>query len=349
MDPLSDMISLLHPQDCVAAGLDAGGDWSIRFDRHEGLKCNAVLKGSCWLAVEGVAEPLRLEAGDCVILPQGRPFLLSARRARLGEAAETIYAQVPHGSTAVYGGGGDFFMTGSRFLLCGPAAKILLATLPPVLRVRPGPQQDAVRWSLDRIAEELRIPRPGGALSIAHLSHFVLVQVIRCHLEEAPPKAGGWLAAIADRHILQATVAMHSDLTRPWTVEELAARAGLSRTSFAVRFRQISGLTPIGYLTQFRMLLAANRLRRTEQSVAQIAGEVGYASESAFAVAFKRVTGCSPRRYALSGGTSAPHAEQPGPSYRPATTSMTASDSSITAALRVSKSTSASDRNTAMK
>lgn len=306
MDPLSDMISLLRPQDCVAAGLDAGGDWSIQFGRHEGLKCNAVLKGSCWIAVEGVADPLQLEAGDCVILPQGRPFLLSARKARFGEDAAAIYAQVPHGSTAVYGGGGDFFMTGSRFLLCGPAAALLLDTLPPIVRVRPGPQQEAVKWSLDRIAEELRVPRPGGALSIAHLSHFVLVQVIRCHLEDAPAATAGWLAAIADRHILQAVVAMHGDLARPWTVQELAEHAGLSRTAFAVRFRRISGLTPFGYLTQFRMLQAADRLRRTEHSVARIAEEVGYASESAFSVAFKRVTGFSPRGYAPSGRTAAP-------------------------------------------
>ncbi len=298
MDPLSDIVSLLRPHDCVAAGLDAGGDWSIRFDRHAGLKCNAVLKGDCWLSVEGVAGPMRLQAGDCVILPKGLPFLLSARIAPFGEDAEAIYAPVRHGGTAVYGGGGDFFMAGSRFLLSGPAAGMLLRTLPPVVVVRPGPQQEAVQWSLNRIAEELRDPRPGGALSIAHLSHFVLVQVMRCYLEDAPPETGGWLAAIADRHISRAVAAIHDDPARPWTVQDLASRAGLSRTSFAVRFRRIAGLTPMGYLTQWRMLFAAERLRRTEASVARIAAEVGYASESAFAVAFKRVTGHPPRRYA---------------------------------------------------
>ena len=298
MDPLSDLVSLLRPQDCVAAGLDAGGDWSIRFEAHAGLKCNAVLKGACWLRVEGVMKPLRLRAGDCVILPHGLPFLLSARAARFGEEAEAIYAPVSHGGTAVLGGGGDFFITGSRFLLSGPAAAMLLRTLPPVVVVRPGPEQEAVGWSLGRIAEELRDPRPGGELVIAHLSHLVLLQVLRCHLAAAPPEIGGWLAAIADRHIRHAVAAMHDDPARPWTVQELGARAGLSRTAFAVQFRRVAGLAPMGYLTQLRMLLAAERLRRTRAPVARIAAGVGYTSESAFAVAFKRATGHPPRRYA---------------------------------------------------
>lgn len=296
MDPLSDIIGLLRPHDCVAAGFDAGGDWSIRFERHAGLKCNAVLKGRCWLAVDG-EEPAQLEAGDCAILPHGRPFLLSARPARVGEDAQSIYAPVRHGGTAVHGGGGAFFMAGSRFLLSGSVADILLSPLPPLMVVRPGPEQAALRWSLGRIAQELREARPGGALSIAHLSHFVLVQVMRCHLAASPRQAPGWWAAIADPPISRAVAAIHEEPARPWTVGELASLTGLSRTSFAVRFRRITGLTPIGYLTQWRMLVAAERLRRTQGPIARIAAEVGYASESAFGVAFKRATGRPPRRY----------------------------------------------------
>ena len=297
MDPLSDIVSLLEPHDCVAAGLDAGGDWSIRFERHAGLKCNAVLKGSCRLVVDG-AEPVSLAAGDCAILPHGRPFVLSARPARSGEDARTVYAPVPHGGTAVHGGGGDFFMTGSRFLLSGTAADLLLAALPPVLVVRGGPERATLRWALERIADELREPGPGGALCIEHLSHLVLVQVMRRHLATSPGQEPGWLAAVADPRLSKAIAAVHADPARPWTVAELAARAGSSRTSFAVRFRRVAGQTPMAYLTRWRMLVAADRLRRTGASVARVAGDVGYASESAFAVAFKRATGRPPRRYA---------------------------------------------------
>ena len=303
MDPLSDIVSLLRPHDCVAAGLDAGGDWAIRFERHAGMKCNAVLKGACWLRVEGMGEAVRLDTGDCAILPHGAPFVLSANRGRAGDGAAAIYAPVPHGGTAVHGGGGDFFMTGSRFLLSGPAGTVLLGQLPAVIHVRPGPSGDAVGWALSRIADELQGERPGGALAIAHLAHLVFLQVLRRHLEEAPPATSGWLAALGDPHLSKAVAAMHADPARPWTVQALASRAGLSRTAFAVRFRRVAGEAPIGYLTRLRMLRAAARLGRPGMSTARIAEEAGYASESAFAVAFKRVTGQPPRRYAreLSG------------------------------------------------
>ena len=312
MDPLSDIVALLRPHDCVAAGLDAGGDWSIRFERHAGLKCNAVLKGACWLAVEGDAAPIRLEAGDCVVLPHGRSFLLSARRTRTGEDARTVYAPVAHGGTTVHGGGGDFFMTGSRFLVSGPAAKRLLGALPAAVVVRPGAGREAVRWALGRIAEELREPRPGGALSIAHLSHVVLLEVLRCHLEDASPVPDGWLAALADPRVSRAVAAIHDDPARPWTVAQLASRAGLSRTAFAVRFRRVAGRTPMGYLTEWRMLVAAERLRGTEASVARVAEAVGYGSEGAFAVAFKRAMGEPPRRYARTAARAAPPARRAG-------------------------------------
>lgn len=155
MDPLPDIVSLLRLHYCLVTGLDAGGDWALRFERHEGFRCNAVLEGACRLSVEGVAEPSRLEAGDCVILPQGRPFRISTWRASSRRNADEVYSPVPHGGTAVHGGG-DFCMTGSRFLVSGPPADVLLGALTPMVRVRAGPHRDAVRWSLERVAASLR-------------------------------------------------------------------------------------------------------------------------------------------------------------------------------------------------
>ncbi|MFQ6547679.1 AraC family transcriptional regulator [Aestuariibius sp. 2305UL40-4] len=296
MDPLSNIIALLRPHDCVAAGFDAAGDWSIQFAAHAGMKCNALLKGMCWIAVEDEA-PIQLAAGDCAILPRGRPFLLSSRPMRSGQDAQILYAPVRHGGTAIYGGGGDFYMTGARFLLSGPPADTLLGSLPSLIIVRPGPEQETVRWTLDQLANELRNPRPGSALSITHLSHVLLLQVMRSHLASGAAAGVGWLAALSDPRIAPAVAAMHDCPSRSWTVQELATIAAQSRTSFAVRFRKVTGQTPIEYLTEWRMLMAADRLSRTQVSVANAAAEVGYASESAFGVAFKRVMGQAPRAF----------------------------------------------------
>jgi hypothetical protein len=73
MDPLSDLLALLKPRSYLTAGLDAGGDWAVRFENQPGaIKCHAIIEGGCWLAVDG-ESPVRLAAEDCVILPSGRP------------------------------------------------------------------------------------------------------------------------------------------------------------------------------------------------------------------------------------------------------------------------------------
>ncbi|WP_375554045.1 AraC family transcriptional regulator [Roseovarius mucosus] len=297
MDTLSGIVALLQPHDCVAAGFDAAGDWSIQFERHVGLKCNSVIKGGCWITVDG-GKPVWLDAGDCVILPHGLPFIMSARSVSHGTDANEIYAPVAHGGTASYGGGGEFFMAGSRFLLSGPAVEMLIPSLPPILVVKGGERGEVLAWALNRIARELRAPEPGSALTIAHLSHLILVQALRVFLAQDHSGVTGWLAALSDLNISRAVAAIHAEPSRSWTVAGLAAEAGLSRTIFAERFRQITGRTPLGYLTQWRMLLAMDRLLASDAALARIASDVGYSSESAFAAAFKRQTGHSPRRYA---------------------------------------------------
>ncbi len=302
VDPLSDVLALLRPHHCVAAGLDAGGDWAIRYAPHAGLKCIGIDKGGCWLNLESLRERVWLAEGDCVILPRGKAFVLSARGALLGDAAETVHSAPVHGDTAQLGGGGDFFMTGARFLLSGQAAEMLMATLPDVIVIRAASDDHAtsgetVRWAITRIAAELRQRRPGCASSIEHLSHVLLTELMRLHIEEGQENQIGWTAALADPFLRRALAAMHQDLSGPWTVASLAERAGLSRTAFAVRFTRLVGQTPMGYMTLWRMLWAAKRLDRDGSTVAEAAAEVGYASESAFTAAFKRTLGKTPRRF----------------------------------------------------
>jgi AraC-like DNA-binding protein len=145
---------------------------------------------------------------------------------------------------------------------------------------------------------ELREQSPGAALMAEHLAHMMLLQALRLHLARSSEHPVGWFAALSDPQLTAAIAAMHGDPARRWTLDAVAAVAGMSRSVFSARFREKVGETAISYLTRWRMVLAGDRLARTGESLAQTARALGYESESAFNTAFKRVMGVSPRRYA---------------------------------------------------
>jgi AraC-like DNA-binding protein len=146
--------------------------------------------------------------------------------------------------------------------------------------------------------EELSVPRPGGSLIVQQLAHMMLVQALRLHLAEGAHGGASWLAALTDPQLHGAIAAMHDEPGYPWTLAKLARRAGMSRTVFALRFKEVVGETATEYLTRWRMLLAAERLSAGDERVATIASTLGYESESSFGKAFRRVLGQPPRRFA---------------------------------------------------
>jgi len=157
-----------------------------------------------------------------------------------------------------------------------------------------------MRWSLERMREELRNPQPGGSLIAEQLAYMMLIQALRLHLTDAASSGRGWLSALSDKHMSIAIASMHNDPGYPWTLQLLAQRVGMSRSVFALRFRETVGATPMEYLTRWRMLLAADRLKNSSEGLSAIAEALGYESESAFGKAFRRVMGCSPRQYTRS-------------------------------------------------
>ncbi|MER9876862.1 AraC family transcriptional regulator [Mesorhizobium sp. M0195] len=298
MDPLSDVLSLLKPRNYMSAGFDAGGEWSIQFpDQRQSIKTGAVVSGRCWLSVEGVADAVRLETGDCFLLPSGRPFRLASDMSLSPVEAIKIFPPARAGGVVTHNGGGDFFLVSSRFALGGNHAGILLRMLPAIVHIRKESDKSALRWSVERMMQELREPQPGGFLVIQHLAHMMLVQALRLHLSEGLKGGVGWLFALSDKQMGAAISAMHENPAHGWTLQELAERAGMSRSTFALRFKETVGASPMDYLTRWRMLLAGDRLTNSSDPVAVIALSLGYESESAFSTAFKRVMNCSPRQY----------------------------------------------------
>jgi AraC-like DNA-binding protein len=301
MDPLSEILSMLKPRSYITAGFDAGGDWSLRLDDLAGrIKCYAVMSGRCWLALEGGGEPVALAAGDCFVLPSGRDVRIASDLDLEPTLASDALAPDRDGETVTYNGGGDVLLVGSRFEVNGRHADALLRTLPPIIHLKGAREQATLRWSIELMMQELREARPGASLVAQHLAHMMLVQALRLHLSRQAGAGTGWFAALGDPQLGMALTAIHADPAHDWKLDELAARAGMSRTVFARRFRERVGETPVAYVTRWRMMLAAERLTTSRDPLARIARSAGYDSESAFNTAFRRVMGDSPRRYARS-------------------------------------------------
>ncbi|MDQ0996169.1 AraC-like DNA-binding protein [Phyllobacterium ifriqiyense] len=298
MDPLSDVLSLLKPHAYVSSGFDAGGEWAVQFgDQHKLIKCYAVISGSCWLTVEGVHDAVRLEAGNCFVLPTGRPFRLGSSIDGPAVGAGEIFPAARRGGVVTLNGGGGLFLIGSRFGVKGNHADMLLGLLPAIVHIHEQPGQAALRWSVEQMMKELRDEQPGNALVAQHLAHLMLVQALRVHLDTSGGDRFGWFFSLADRHLGAAIKAIHAGPAYQWTLQELGEIAGMSRSTFALRFKERVGEPPMQYVARWRMLLACDRLENTSDPVSAIAASLGYESESAFSTAFKRVMGCSPRQY----------------------------------------------------
>ena len=151
MDPLSDVLSLLRPRSFMSGGVDHGGAWAIKFGRYEGIKFQAVISGGCWLVVEGVDEPVRIEAGDCYLLPHGRPFHLASDLSLEPVDAYTVLGLPLNGQVRRINGGGDCLSLGGRFVFEGRHAELLLASLPPIVHLRKETDKAAMRWSVERL------------------------------------------------------------------------------------------------------------------------------------------------------------------------------------------------------
>lgn len=300
MDPLSDVLFLLKPRSYLTARFNAGGNWAIQFDDQVGrIKCYAVVSGACLLSVKGVGKAVRVEAGDCFVLPTGRSFRLGSDLDIEPMVATEVFEHTPPGGSVVHNGGGGVFLIGNRFEVDGRLAEGLLGTLPPIVHLRATSDQAALCWSIERMMEEVREKRPGASLVAHHLAHLMLVQALRSYLSERPDRGVGWFFALGDPRLNAAISAMHDNPAHRWTLDALAGRAGMSRSVFAQQFREKVGETAIMYLTRWRMMVASEYLTTTESPLAQIALSLGYENENAFNTAFKRVMGCSPRRYAL--------------------------------------------------
>jgi AraC-like DNA-binding protein len=258
-----------------------------------------VIEGRMLLQVDGV-DPLEVRAGEMVLLPRNDPHLLGSEAGLPPVNADPLVQLVDGGLARIeHGGGGAATRLVCGFVGADVRRHPLIDALPAVfaLNLNGKACADWVAASFHYAAQEVASGRAGAETVLAKLSELLFVEAVRNYAETLPPGRKGWLAGLGDAAVGRALALMHARVEHAWNTEELAAEARLSRSAFAERFTQLVGVPPITYLTDWRMQVAAARLRDSHRPIAQIAADTGYESEATFTRAFKRAMGVAPGRY----------------------------------------------------
>lgn len=300
-DPLAETLHLLRLTGSLYCRSELSAPWNIALPALEGcMMFHIVTSGRVVLEVKG-EDPVVLEQGGLALVPHGQGHLIySSPDAPTVPLFDLPIHKVSERYEILEHGGG-----GARTqLICGVvqfdhvAAEQLIRQFPAVLQVDAWDEEgDSWLHSTIRfLAREARELRPGGETVMTRLADIVVVQMIRAWIAEAKDQDRGWFAALRDRKIGQALVAIHEDPGSAWTLERLARRASMSRSSFAARFSSIVGEPVMQYLTRWRMQVARAHLRDGTETMASVADLCGYRSEAAFCRAFKRIYGMPPSR-----------------------------------------------------
>lgn len=306
LDLLSDILTNLSMRGTLYFRTSFTKPWGVAVPDYENVaRFHFAHRGSCLIRVGDDRNPIELAQGDLVIIPHGSSHALYC-----GHAPEqTIMPLDSVLETSGYDGSGVLVYGGDEpasetQLICGhfsfdPRARhILMDRLPPLIHIK-NYGENAGRWmeaTLRMIGEEAGGQKMGGDLIALKMSETILAQAIRSYIEGNDAFENG-LGAFADKNLGKTLDAFHKAPAKNWTVETLANTAGMSRTSFAVHFQKMMSMTPMEYVTKWRMEIAKKKLLSSEATLTDAAESAGYASDSAFTRAFKKETGMTPAEF----------------------------------------------------
>lgn len=281
MDAITDFLSAVRVQGVCYGRIQISTPWAPRFDTGTHAGFGFISYGQAWLSFSDGAERLQLVTGDFFLLAPGREYMLSAGSVSAPSA-----------------------MIAGRFSFDRTHGRPLTGFLPPLILIRGGqPHMLPLRKTLELLASEMDASTPGSEVAVRRLADLLLIQALRAHIAGTESEQTGWLQALTDSHIGAALDSMHKRIEHPWTVASLASEAGMSRSAFAQRFKELMHESPLEYLTRWRMYRGSDLLRESDRKLADVAQAVGYDSDGAFHKAFKRVLGIAPGEYRRSVGT----------------------------------------------
>ncbi|WP_367646383.1 helix-turn-helix transcriptional regulator [Achromobacter dolens] len=296
-DPLSQWLSLLAVRCTLSGSLQASGEWSVTIETTT-PKINVITHGETWLLHDDLGGPIKLHGGDAFMLTRPGTYVLCSHPSLKPVHASEVFSDSSGVITGTPGpkAGPQCHMVGCAVTLDTLDVQLLISRLPTALVV-PGAQSsaDAIRWLIMRLRDELDSLAPGTNASQELLARMLCVEFMRYWARHS--SRYGLLTALIDNRLAACLHAVHNDPGRQWKVEDLAKLVAMSRSAFAARFKALTGLAPLEYIMRWRMRLAAHALREGTQPISRIAESIGYQSDSAFSLAFKRIYGMAPSSY----------------------------------------------------
>lgn len=309
MDLLSDILSRMDLSGTLYFRTSFTAPWSIKVPSYKNVaRFHLAHKGRCLIRVEGEEEPIVLEQGDLAIVTRGAAHTLYCTPETENQAVVLDEVLEKSGftgkGTLVYG---EYGTNHETQLVCGhfafsdDAQHLFLNALPSHIQIKDYGSQSGV-WmenTLKVIGNEAGRGDMGSDLISLKLSEIIFTQALRAHLETNSSNSPV-LQGFSDLKISRALTAIHERPGFDWSLEKLADVAGMSRTAFAKRFSECMTMTPLNYITNWRMEIARQELTKTHAPIIEIAEMIGYKSEAAFSRVFKKHFDKAPATYRRS-------------------------------------------------
>ena len=303
MDALSKIFEDIHLNQSEYLYLKPHGEWSFRYTEQSTMMAYAVLQGQLTICLDA-KQIIVAEVGDLILLPSGPSHeCRSSTTDQLLEVFDIsdLFAQNQHKEVSF----GSNATQQKTVILALHAhmdpimARPLVQALPAFIHLQHKDLSTVPEWlqiGLQFLALEVQRIRPGRDKILDHLVSILLIECVRDYID-ALQDSNNWLSALSHPELSNALAKIHAEPAQPWTVESLAEQCCMSRSKFATLFSQILGTSPLAYLQQHRLRLAAQYLRNKQGTIQQIAHRVGYNSETAFSQSFKRQYQMSPSQY----------------------------------------------------
>ena len=301
MDALSVLLQNVHLFETKYYRLNGAGNWSYSITRQDTILFYLVMSGSFCIDVgHGLRQA---HAGDMIMIPSAHKHVSYALDHNGDDALplDELLTNCKEHTLDIDGNGdpnSSLILIECKYdkEMIRPLLSVLPAILPEINDESDG-RFEVIDVEIKLLTLEAERERMGKTAIINHWASIMMIECLRVYIESLPEATENWLKAMKDPFLTKALAAMHQAPNQNWTIHKLAEVAGMSRSSFAQRFKDTVGMPPLTYLIDYRLRLAARYLRLQQNSIGRISELVGYASDSTFSQAFKRVYGLSPKAY----------------------------------------------------